>query len=285
MRIHRITALAALLLALSGSASAWGPTGHRVVGRIAEHHLTPQARQGIADLLGPDSLARVSTWPDDIRSDANWTKGPSGAELFADPNWAKPPKDARPWHFLSIDDNETLETTARDTKAGDILEALQRLEKILRDPQADKQSKADALKFIVHFVGDIHQPLHVGRRGDRGGNDIIVLWFSEPSNLHSVWDSGMIDSTKLSFSELAEFVDHPTPAEVTAWQSGSTADWIRESFDARQQVYDIGKRDLGFDYSFRNMSLVEKRLVQAGVRLAGLLNSVFTAPAPAPGAP
>jgi len=277
MSVRKITALAVLLLALPGSASAWGPTGHRVVGRIAEHHLTPEAQRGVAALLGPDSLARVSTWADDIRSDPNWTKSPDGANVLSDPDWTKPPKDARPWHFLSIDDNETLETTARDPK-GDVLEAIQRFEKILRDPQADRQSKANALKFIVHFVGDVHQPLHVGRRADRGGNDIIVLWFSEPSNLHSVWDSGMIDSTKLCFSELAEFIDHPTPEEITAWQSASMADWIRESFDARQQVYDIGKRDLGFDYSFRNMSLVEKRLVQAGVRLAGLLNSVFAAP-------
>ena len=284
MSVRKITALAVLLLALPGSASAWGPTGHRVVGRIAEHHLTPEAQRGVAALLGPDSLARVSTWADDIRSDPNWTKSPDGANVLSDPDWTKPPKDARPWHFLSIDDNETLETTARDPK-GDVLEAIQRLEKILRDPQADRQSKANALKFLVHFVGDVHQPLHVGRRADRGGNDIIVLWFSEPSNLHSVWDSGMIDATKLCFSELAEFIDHPTPEEVTAWQSASKADWIRESFDARQQVYDIGKRDLGFDYAFRNMPLVEKRLVQAGVRLAGLLNSVFATPAPAPGAP
>jgi heat shock protein HspQ len=256
---RRITALAVLLLALPGSVSAWGPTGHRVVGRIAEHHLTPEAQRGVAALLGPDSLARVSTWPDDIRSDPNWKK-------------------SAPWHFLSIDDNETLETTARAPE-GDVLEAMQRFEKVLRDSQADRQSKAEALKFLVHFVGDVHQPLHVGRRADRGGNEIIVLWFSQPSNLHSVWDGGMIDATKLSFSELAEFIDHPTPEEVTAWQRSPYADWIRESFDARAQVYDIGKRDLSFDYSFRNMPLVEKRLVQAGVRLAGLLNSVFAAPA------
>ncbi|MEA2602620.1 MAG: nuclease [Acidobacteriota bacterium] len=265
MRVSRIAALAVLLLALPGSASAWGPTGHRVVGRIAEHHLTPEAQRGVVALLGPDSLARVSTWADDIRSDPNWKK-------------------STPWHFLSIDDNETLETTARAPE-GDVLEAMQRFEKVLRDPQADRQSKADALKFLVHFVGDVHQPLHVGRRADRGGNEIIVLWFSEPSNLHSVWDNGMIDATKLSFSELAEFIDHPTPEEVAAWQRATYADWIRESFDARPQVYDIGKRDLSFDYAFRNMSLVEKRLVQAGVRLAGLLNSVFATLSPPPGAP
>src|SRR3954454_7827888 len=238
MRVHRIAALAVLLLTLPGSASAWGPTGHRVVGRIAERHLTPEAQRGVAALLGPDSLARVSTWADDIRSDPDWTKPPKNeTELFSDPNWTTPPKDARPWHFISIDDNETLETTARDKKNGDVVEAIQRFEKILRDPQADSQSKAKALKFLVHFIGDVHQPLHVGRRADRGGNDIIVLWFSQPSNLHSVWDGGMIDATKLSFSELAEFIDHPTPDEVTAWQSAPVADWIKESFDARQQVY------------------------------------------------
>lgn len=281
MRVPRIAAFAVLLLALPGSTSAWGPTGHRVVGRIAERHLTPEAQRGVAAILGPDSLARVSTWADDIRSDPDWTKPPKNdTELFSDPNWTTPPKDARPWHFINIDDNETLETTARDKKKGDVVEAIQRFEKVLRDPQADRQSKAAALKFLVHFIGDVHQPLHVGRRADQGGNEIIVLWFKGPSNLHSVWDSDMIDSTKLSFSEIAELIDHPTPEEVTAWQSAPLADWVRESFDARQQVYDIGKRDLSFDYAFRNMPLVEKRLVQAGVRLAGLLNSVFTTPSP-----
>lgn len=260
MRFHRIAALAVLLLTLPGSVSAWGPTGHRVVGRIAERHLTPEAQRGVAALLGPDSLARVSTWADDIRSDPNWKK-------------------ATPWHFISIDDNETLETTAR-VPEGDVVEAIQRFEKVLRDPQADRQAKAEAIKFLVHFIGDVHQPLHVGRRADRGGNEIIVLWFREPSNLHSVWDSDMIDSTKLSFSELAEFIDHPTPEEITTWQSAPLAEWVRESFNVRQQVYDIGKRDLSFDYAFHNMPLVEKRLVQAGVRLAGLLNSVFATPSP-----
>ncbi|HEX4962880.1 MAG TPA: S1/P1 nuclease [Thermoanaerobaculia bacterium] len=255
MTLHRTSFLAVMMLALAGPAMAWGPTGHRVVGRIAEHHLTPEAQRAVAAILGPESLARVSTWPDDIRSDPNW-------------------KQSTPWHFLSIDDNETLETTARAPE-GDVLSAMQRFEKVLRDPQADRKSKAEALKFLVHFVGDVHQPLHVGRRADRGGNEIIVLWFSQPSNLHSVWDGGMIDATKLSFSELAEFIDHPTAEEITTWQSAPYADWIKESFDARQQVYDIGKRDLSYDYAFRQMPLVERRLVQAGVRLAGLLNSIF----------
>lgn len=258
MPIRRLSAFILVLLALPWPAAAWGPTGHRAVGRIAEHHLTPEAQQGVAAILGPLSLAQVSTWPDDIRSDPSW-------------------KQATPWHFLSIDDNETLETTARAAD-GDILASIQRFEKVLRDPQAERPAKAEALKFLVHLVGDIHQPLHVGRRADRGGNEIIVLWFSQPSNLHSVWDSGMIDNTKLSFTELAEFVDHPTPEEVAAWQSASVADWIKESFDARQQVYDLGKRDLGYDYAFRQMPLVERRLAQAGVRLAGLLNSIFKSP-------
>jgi hypothetical protein len=264
MNARRTSALALLLLTLPFPAMAWGPTGHRVVGRIAERHLTPEAARAVAALIGPRSLAQVSTWPDDVRSDPNWKK-------------------AEPWHFISIDDAETLATTARDEK-GDILEAMERFEKVLRDPQADRQAKEEALKFLVHFVGDVHQPLHVGRRGDRGGNSVTILWFREASNLHSVWDGGMIDSTKLSFSELAEFVDHPTPEEVAAWQRATYADWIQESFDARTQVYDTGNCDLGYDYIFKNMPLVERRLLQAGVRLAGLLNSIFPAEASRPGA-
>lgn len=262
----KISALIALTLVLPWPAAAWGPTGHRVVGRIAERHLTPEAARAVAALIGPQTLAQVSTWADDIRSDPKWND---------DRGSHKP----APWHFISIDDNETLATTARDSK-GDVLEAMQRFEKILRDPQADSQAKAEALRFLVHFVGDVHQPLHVGRRGDRGGNSVIVLWFDESSNLHSVWDSGMIDATKLSFSELAGFIDHPTPQEVTDWQRASYADWVQESFDLRRRVYDTGNCNLGYEYAYRQMPTVERRLVQAGVRLAGLLNSIF-APTPA----
>jgi hypothetical protein len=248
-------ALAALLLSAPSSLFAWGPNGHRIVGRIAMNHLTDEAARAVECLLGPEGLDQVSTWPDEIRSDPAW-------------------KQSTPWHFISIDDAETLETTARDP-AGDVLEAIQRFTAVLRDPQATRESKQEALKFLVHFVGDVHQPLHVGRRADRGGNSIKVTLLGQETNLHSVWDSGLIDNEKLSFSELAAFIDHPTLQELQSWQSAPPAEWANESKAARDRVYQIGDGKISYEYAYKNIPLVKRRLLQGGVRLAGLLNSIF----------
>ena len=261
--MYRMATGVVLLLLVSSPVHAWGPNGHRAVGRIAMHHLSEEAARAVECLIGPEGLDQVSTWPDEIRSDPNWKK-------------------AEPWHFISIDDAETLETTARNPD-GDVLEAMERFTAVLRDPQANRQAKQEALKFLVHFVGDVHQPLHAGRRADRGGNGVEVTWFGEKTNLHAVWDTHLVENEKLSFSELAAFLDHPTQEEIRTWQSATFADWIRESKAAREQVYKIGDGKLGFLYAFQNVPLVKRRLVQAGVRLAGLLNSVFAQPAPPAG--
>jgi len=249
-----------LLLIAPASLLAWGPNGHRIVGRIAADHLTDEAAVAVASLIGPEGLDQASTWPDEIRSDPSWNR-------------------STPWHFISIDDAETLETSARDP-AGDVLEAIDRFSAVLRDPQAARQAKQEALRFLVHFVGDIHQPLHVGRRADKGGNTVEVTLFGQKTNLHSVWDSGLIESEKLSFSELAAFIDHPTLEELRTWQSSAPADWAKESKALRGGVYDIGDGKLSYPYAFKNVPVVKRRLLQAGVRLAGLLNSIFAQPGP-----
>jgi S1/P1 Nuclease len=265
-------AAALVLLALPGCAWAWGQNGHRIVGEVADRHLSEQARREIAVILEGDGMAEASTWPDDIRSD--------------------PSRDAaKPWHFISIDDNETLATTARDPK-GDLLEALQRFAAVLRDPQAARETKAEALHFFVHFVGDAHQPLHVGRRADLGGNTVKVSWFKEPSNLHSVWDTGLIEAENLSFTEFTRFIDDRSPRQVADWQAAPYEEWVRESFCLRGQVYDLGREapanpgqepQLSYGYAYAKKEIVAEQLVKAGVRLAARLNEVFAGePAPPP---
>lgn len=249
-----------LFLVLPAAAAAWGPTGHRVVGQIAEDHLSAAARRGVEALIGPESLAEAATWADEIRSDPTWDK-------------------AAPWHYISIDDGETLETTRRSSD-GDVLWAIHHFSDVLRSADASHEEKGEALKFLVHFVGDVHQPLHVGRRADQGGNSVQVSWFGETTNLHRVWDSEMIDHEGLSFTELARFLDHPTSEEVSEWQASSPEDWVRESAALRDQVYDLGDGKLGYAYAYRKLPIVRKRLLQAGVRLAGLLNGIFCPPAP-----
>jgi hypothetical protein len=257
-------AVVLMFLAAPSAVLAWGLNGHRVVGRIAASHLTDEARVAVVGLIGPEGLDQASTWGDDIRND---------------PDWQPPLQNPSPWHYISIDDDETLETTARDPK-GDVLEAIERFSAVLRDEQATRRAKQEALRFLVHFVGDVHQPLHVGRRADLGGNLIQVTLFGTPTNLHSVWDSGLIDSEKLSFSELAAFLDHPTLIELQTWQSSSPADWVKESKAVRERVYKIGDGKLSYPYAFDNLPLIKGRLVRAGVRLAGLINSIFSQPGP-----
>lgn len=247
--------LAASSVLAAPAAMAWGPTGHRAVGRIAERHLTPQAARAVADLLGPDTLAYAATWADEIRSE---------------PDWAK----AETWHWVTIADGTTYAASPKNP-TGDVLEAIARFEAVLADRNAPKNDRAQALKWLTHLIGDLHQPLHVGQGDDRGGNEVVVLWFGEPTNLHSVWDEKLIASSQLSFSELAESVDHPTPEELRAWQAGSAVDWARESMELRGSCYALGDRRLSYRYVHDHWPTVERRIAQAGVRLAGMLNRLL----------
>ena len=251
------TALLAITAAPS-SALAWGPTGHRAVGRIAERHLTPAAQRRVAELLSPEQLAYVTTWADEVRSEPEWARADS-------------------WHWVTIPDGQSYDLAAKNPE-GDIVEAIGRFERVLADPRAPKPERVRALKWLAHFVGDLHQPLHAGRGDDRGGNDVVVLWFGEPTNLHDVWDSRMIDQSRLSFSELAELADHVTPDDVRAWQSTGAADWARESQQSRAAGYELGDRKLSYRYIHDHWPTVLQRLRQAGVRLAGVLNRVLGGP-------
>ncbi|HCZ36443.1 MAG TPA: S1/P1 Nuclease, partial [Cytophagales bacterium] len=126
-----------------------------------------------------------------------------------------------------------------------------------------------------HMIGDMHQPLHVGKPGDRGGNDVKVKWFRNDSNLHRVWDSEMIDDTKLSYTELADALGKPGKDKLAKWQQGTVRDWALESVSYRPQVYDIGNGSLSYSYSYKYLPIAKERLLQAGIRLAALLNTIY----------
>jgi nuclease S1 len=259
VNMKRVARLLLVLLAgLAPCAEAWGPTGHRAVGRVAERHLTPEAKRAVAQLLAPEQLAYVTTWADEIRSEPQWSR-------------------AEAWHWVTVPDGRTYESSAKNPE-GDVLEAISRFEMVLADGGRPRIERARALKWLSHLVGDIHQPLHVGRGDDHGGNDVLVLWFNEPRNLHAVWDSGFIEFSGLSFSELADLVDHPTPDEVVEWQSAPPSTWAAESQRLRDACYELGDHKLSFRYVHDHWPTVQRRLLQAGVRLAGELNRLLAAP-------
>lgn len=256
--MHRF--LAALLCCTipTGPALAWGQTGHRVTGAVAERYLSGVARAHVELLLGTESLAEAATWPDDMRSDP--------AEFWQ--------RTASPYHYVTVPQGRTY-AEAGAPPEGDAVTALARFAQVLRDPNATLEDKRLALRFSIHIIGDLHQPLHAGRQGDRGGNNVRVTLFGQQTNLHAVWDSGLIDARQLSHSELADWLARAiTPEEVIAWSVTSPEIWIAESVALREQVYPANTQ-LSYAYAYQHGDALDNRLSRGGVRIAAYLNEVF----------
>ncbi|NKF51670.1 S1/P1 nuclease [Shewanella sp. WXL01] len=263
MKLHKLLAATSFGLTLvlpMHDAMAWGQLGHRVIGEIAQQNLTDEVNEKITDLLDGASLAEVSTWGDEIRSSGSWDH-------------------AAPWHYVSIDDHETWKTVKRNPH-GDVIAAMELFEKALRNPNSTIEQKWQALAFYVHFVGDIHQPLHVGYADDWGGNKIKLKWFGENTNLHSVWDTELVEQQGLSFTEMTRFIGRISEKERNQWQGKNYYEWADESKALRKATYTLeknrdGEDDLRYQYVYDHTPTVKLRLRQAGVRLAEKLNDIF----------
>lgn len=253
----RRLSLLALALAISAPAHAWGPVGHRITGAIADENLSGLARANVQILLGTEDLAQAATWPDDMKSDP-------------DPFWQK---TANPWHYITSGGDHY---HSHDAPAeGDAVTALTSFTATLRDPKAPLADKRKALRFIVHIIGDLHQPLHAGAGDDRGGNAVSVTWFGKPTNLHSVWDSAMIEHRSLSYSEYTGWLSRAiTPQDKISWNDRNPATWTSESIALRKTVYPAAPA-LSWEYAFMHKNQLDDRLKRAGVRIAAYLNWVF----------
>ena len=236
---------------------AWGKTGHRIVGQIAYDHLTNKAKKNIQAILGDEHLNMVGNYMDFIRAD-------STNDFMT------------PWHYCTIPDGKTYEE-AGIPEGSDAIQTITRLIEELKFKQFTYESEIENLKYLIHIVSDIHQPLHVGNGQDMGGNNVKVDFMWDKSfNLHRVWDAGLIDHQKLSFTEYAQWIDHASKSEITQWQSEGIMVWVQEALSYRSQVYDIpedGK--LRYDYNYKNIGVVNERLLKAGIRLAGILNEIY----------
>ncbi len=237
----------------------WGKTGHRVTGHIAEKHLTKKARKAISKLLDGHSLAFASTYADEIKSDRKYSS-------------------FTPWHYV----NYPLDMQYKDAKKsslGDLVTAIEKCKQVLSDAKSTRADKVFYLNFLIHIIGDLHQPLHTGREVDRGGNDIQVQWFGQGSNLHTVWDSKIIESYKMTYYELADELDRSTTKkEKKKIQQGSVIDWLEESHVLAKEIYgsvEVGE-GLGYRYTYKYNPVVFKRLKEGGFRLAKVLNDIFS---------
>ncbi len=275
-----------LLPSFSFHSAKWGANGHRIVAKICYDNLSDKARAAVDEALGDNYLEQVSNWPDYIKSERGWSF-------------------ASPWHYMTVQPDQTvaqyIDETAKDPQIDHVMEGIDLMIQILRDDQEalnqlqalmDKNKvehlagnpKATALAFLIHLIGDIHQPLHVGKNRDQGGNKIEVLYFSERQNLHSIWDSNIIEHEKLSYTEFSAFVEKHTRAKKADWEHDPVIEWARESIELREKIYntlyDYTDRESGlpsFSWNYQHdfIPLVEERLGAAGYRSAALLNDIF----------
>ncbi|OAB81554.1 S1/P1 nuclease [Cochleicola gelatinilyticus] len=236
----------------------WGRNGHRATGEIAEKHLTKKAKRAIAELMNGESLALMSTYADEIKSDKAY-------------------RAYGPWHYVNFPFGATYEAHDKSDK-GDLIQAINTCISVLKDATETKENKVFHLKLLVHFIGDLHQPLHVGMADDKGGNDFQVQWFGEGTNLHSVWDTKMLESYEMTYSELAQNSDQLSKAQLQMIQQGEITDWMYESRSLCEKIYATTKSGdkLGYSYMYDYVPVLRDQLQKGGIRLAALLNSIFS---------
>ena len=248
--------VAALIALAPLCARAYGPEGHLIAGLAAEPRLCGGARTAVTELGEGGSLGELGLWADRIRSIPAW-------------------RESAPWHYMNIPDDAAIAAFVHPPE-GDVLAAIERFRGVLSSRGSSASQRAEALKFLVHFIVDIHQPLHVGRASDRGGNTIELSLHGEKTNLHRFWDTDVIDLADLSISR---YVARLGPELARAERSAVELDpevWAAESLALRPDVYDFGTgRTLNADYVEHAQTITRQRLADAAVRLAATLNDLF----------
>jgi S1/P1 Nuclease len=251
--------LALSLLPLSQRAFAWGPEGHKVVVIMASRHLRPETAGRVQELLGSETIEDASLWADQI---AHSTRPETG-----------------PWHYIDIPLHDSRLDMRRECPQGQCVVAkTEEFLAALDNPRANRESRQEALKFVIHFVADLHQPLHCEDNHDQGGNRQEVVFEGHPDNLHWVWDTGLVQEIDRDPQTLAARLDRETTAqEREAWRSGSIEDWVLESHRLAEKVayrraWALGPAVLNQDYDERARSVICVQLERAAVRLAWLLN-------------
>ncbi|MBL7740308.1 MAG: S1/P1 nuclease [Chitinophagaceae bacterium] len=267
MKVHFIKklCLTASLCGICFSSMAWwGVNGHRVTGEIADYYLTKKTRKAIKEILGNESVAMSSNWADFIKSDSTYDY------LYS-------------WHYVNskggMSHDEFTSKLLADTGTNLYTKTNFIISELKNNKQLARETKVLYLRLLIHFIGDLHQPLHAGGRPeDRGGNGIRVLWFNETTNLHSVWDDKLLEFQKLSYTEYARSINHVTKEQLSEWQKTPMTEWFYESYQVSQGLYaDIKQPDqkLGYDYNFKYVETLNKQLLKGGIRLAALLNELF----------
>lgn len=261
-KIKKVCIAVVLIAYLPMSAGAWGLTGHRIVGQIADYYLTTKARKAVLEVLGGESPAMASNWPDFIKSDSTYNYLSS-------------------WHYVNIPgglDQSGVFNFLDTDKQANVYNKIPEMIAILKDKQKTADEKKMAMRLLIHFLGDIHQPMHIGRKEDLGGNKVNVTWFGQRSNLHRVWDEQLVEDQKLSYTEYAAAINRPTKEQLNKWRHDSLKETVYESYLACNKIYAATKVDdkLSYRYNFDFISVANEQLLKGGVRLAQILNDIYS---------
>lgn len=273
MRIHKTSMkdlktipAAILLLLCSLPVSGWGAKGHDIVASVAEQHLTLRTRRALNKILDGQTIVYYSSWMDNVQNSPYWKGGYDATKT---------------WHYANIDKGETYQSMRKNPK-GDVVTALDSLTREFREHRSEMSDslKRDCIRIIVHLVGDIHCPMHAGRLSDLGGNRTRVRWFGQNTNLHSVWDSKMIESArKWSYTEWTDQIDRADRKERRDISKGTFEDWLTETSACASEIYEYvesrSDTNLSYQFVYDFTPMLEERLTVAGYRLAFVLNSLF----------
>ena len=247
-----------LSLLLAHEALAWGQKGHDVTAYVAENHLTKRAAKRIAAVLEGYSPVYVSNWLDN----ASHT-----------PEYAY----TKTWHYLNVDEGETLERMPKNPD-GDVLKAVTEIVARLKSGGLTPTEEALNLRMLIHLVGDMHCPMHAGHLSDLGGNRVSVIYFGDATNLHSVWDTALVESAhRWSYAEWQREIDRLSKEEAAEVASGEPADWMRETLELCSEVYASTPEGtkISYDYVAKYAPVIEQQFVRGGLRLARLLNEIY----------
>ena len=252
-----ILAISCALMSLS--AFAWSQKGHDTVAYIAEKHLTEAAADSVAALL--DGKSPVY-W-------ANWLDNASHTPEYA---------YTKTWHYKNIDADVKYEDAPLHEK-GDVVTAVREQIAILADSASTRDQKVLALKILIHCVGDMHQPMHMGHLSDLGGNQTKVEYFGRPANLHSIWDGSIMNSGHAwTYTEWQHQLDRLTPEQEAAEMAGNIDDWAKQTLEIATRVYDyfpVGKK-VSYNEVADWTPVIEQQVLRGGLRLARILNAIFT---------
>ncbi|MDE6037598.1 MAG: S1/P1 nuclease [Duncaniella sp.] len=240
------------------SALAWGQKGHDVTACIAENHFTPATAAAVTDLL--DGMSPVY-W-------ANWLDNASHTPEYA---------YSKTWHYKNVDADKTY-WTQPELESGDIVKALRMNIATLTDADKSREDKQLAMKMIVHLMGDLHQPMHMGRSTDRGGNGVKVKYFGREANLHGIWDTNLVESAhKWGYTEWQQQIDRVPEEEEVVILGGNIDDWAQQTVAMCKKIYNTLPANASFSYDevAEATPVIEGQLLLGGLRLAHVLNSIY----------